>query len=44
MWRLGYQPYTLADFYPQEESWYSFPLEAESLTDLKLKLNISKIF
>jgi hypothetical protein len=26
----GGQPYTPAAFTPQENSWYSFPLEAES--------------
>jgi hypothetical protein len=30
-WREGCQPYTLAVFYPQENSWYSFMLEAESI-------------
>jgi hypothetical protein len=29
-WRQGCQPYAPAAFYPQEDSWYSFLLEAES--------------
>jgi hypothetical protein len=29
-WRQGCQPYVPATFYPQESSWYSFLLEAES--------------
>jgi hypothetical protein len=29
-WRQVCQPYTPAAFYPQEDSWYSFLLEAES--------------
>jgi hypothetical protein len=29
-WRQGCQPYVPAAFYPQEVSWYSFLLEAES--------------
>jgi hypothetical protein len=29
-WQQGCQPYTLAAFYPQENFWYSFLLEAES--------------
>jgi hypothetical protein len=28
-WHQGCQPYAPADFYPQEDSWYSFLLEAE---------------
>jgi hypothetical protein len=28
-WRWGCQPHTLAARYPQEDSWYSFLLEAE---------------
>jgi hypothetical protein len=28
-WRWGCQPYTLAALYTQEDSWYSFLLEAE---------------
>jgi hypothetical protein len=28
-WRKGCQPYAPAAFYPQEDSWYSFLLEAE---------------
>jgi hypothetical protein len=30
IWRQGCQPYAPAAFYPQEDSWYSFLLEAES--------------
>jgi hypothetical protein len=29
-WRWGCQPYAPAYLYPQEDSWYSFLLEAES--------------
>jgi hypothetical protein len=29
-WRLGCQPYAPAALYPQQDSWYSFLLEAES--------------
>jgi hypothetical protein len=29
-WRWGCQPYALAALYPQQNSWYSFLLEAES--------------
>jgi hypothetical protein len=29
-WRWGCQPYVLVTLYPQEDSWYSFLLEAES--------------
>jgi hypothetical protein len=29
-WQQGCQPYTPAAFYPQDDSWYSFLLEAES--------------
>jgi hypothetical protein len=29
-WRQGCQPYVPATFYPQEDSWYSFLLQAES--------------
>jgi hypothetical protein len=29
-WRWGCQPYALVTFYAQEDSWYSFLLEAES--------------
>jgi hypothetical protein len=29
-WRWGCQPYAPATLYPQEDSWYSFMLEAES--------------
>jgi hypothetical protein len=29
-WRLGCQPYAPAAFYPHDDSWYSFLLEAES--------------
>jgi hypothetical protein len=29
-WRQGCQPYALAAFYPQKDSWYSFLLEGES--------------
>jgi hypothetical protein len=29
-WRWGFQPYAPASLYPQEGSWYSFLLEAES--------------
>jgi hypothetical protein len=29
-WRQDCQPYAPADFYPQEDSWYSFLLEVES--------------
>jgi hypothetical protein len=29
-WRQGCQPYAPAAFYPQEDSWYLFLLEAES--------------
>jgi hypothetical protein len=29
-WRWGCQPYAQAALYPQEDSWYSFMLEAES--------------
>jgi hypothetical protein len=31
---IGCQPYTPATFYPQEDSWYSFLLEAESIPGL----------
>jgi hypothetical protein len=34
-WRQGCQPYTSAAFYPQEDSWYSFLLEAESTSGLE---------
>jgi hypothetical protein len=27
-WQQGCQPYVPVTFYPQEDSWYSFPLEA----------------
>jgi hypothetical protein len=29
-WRQGCQTYASAAFYPQEHSWYSFMLDAES--------------
>jgi hypothetical protein len=29
-WRLGCQPYPPSKLYPHEDSWYSFPLEADS--------------
>jgi hypothetical protein len=28
-WRQGCQPYVPASFYPQQNSWYSFLLEAK---------------
>jgi hypothetical protein len=30
-WRWGCQPYAPPALYPQEQSWYSFLLEAESI-------------
>jgi hypothetical protein len=33
-WRWGCQPYAPAALYPQEDSWYSFLLEAESTPGL----------
>jgi hypothetical protein len=34
IWRKGGQVYAQAAFYPQEDSWYSFLLEAESTPGL----------
>jgi hypothetical protein len=37
-WRWGYQPYARSALYPQEDSQYSFRLEAESTSGAILRL------